>query len=177
MTIDSEGAQDFGLMVSGAHLLIVWHSRTGASEAMARAAFAGAGEGESARLLRADQAQADDVLAASAYLFVCPENLATMSGLMKEFFDRTYYDLLGRIEGRAFASIIAAGSDGAGALRQIDRIATGLRLRRVAEPMIVTFAAQTPEAIAAPKHVPDQTLKECRDLGEALSEGLRIGVF
>lgn len=96
---------------------------------------------------------------------------------MKEFFDRTYYDLLGRIEGRAYASIIAAGSDGAGALRQLDRIATGLRLKRVAEPIIVNFAAQTPEAIVAPKRVPHQTLKECRELGEALSEGLRIGVF
>lgn len=164
-------------MSEPAHLLIVWHSRTGASEAMARAAFAGAGKGEGARLLRVDEAEANDVLAASAYLFVCPENLATMSGLMKEFFDRTYYDLLGRIEGRAFASIIAAGSDGAGALRQLDRIATGLRLKRVAEPIIVNFAAQTPDAIAAPKRVPEQTLQQCRDLGKALSEGVRMGVF
>lgn len=110
-------------MSQAPHLLIVWHSRTGASEAMARAACAGAGgEGDGqAQLRRADAASADDLLAASAYLFVCPENLGTMSGLMKEFFDRTYYDLLGRIEGRAYASIIAAGSDGAGAQRQLDR--------------------------------------------------------
>lgn len=168
-------------MSQAPHLLIVWHSRTGASEAMARAAYAGAGgEGEGdgrAQLRRADAATADDLLAASAYLFVCPENLGTMSGLMKEFFDRTYYDALGRIEGRAYASIIAAGSDGAGAQRQLDRIITGWRLRRVADPMIVNFAAQTPEAIAAPKQVPGKVLTSCRELGQALAEGAALGLF
>ncbi len=163
-------------MAQAPHLLIVWHSRTGASEAIARAAFAGAGA-ETARLLRADEAGAADLLAASTYLFVCPENLGTMSGLMKEFFDRTYYDTLGRIEGRGYASIIAAGSDGAGAQAQLERIVTGWRLRRVAEPMIVNCAAQTPEAITAPKQVPDKVLKTCHDLGQALGEGTRLGLF
>jgi NAD(P)H-dependent FMN reductase len=157
------------------YLLIIWHSRTGASEAMARAAFARAGDG--ARLLRADECGSGDLLGASAYLFVCPENLATMSGLMKEMFDRCYYDVLGRIEGRAYATIIAAGSDGEGAQQQIDRIATGWRLRRVAEPMIVNFAAQTPDAIAAPKNVPPNVLKTCEELGASLAEGVRLGVF
>src|SRR3546814_1390014 len=58
-------------------LLIVWHSRTGASEAMAKAAFCGAGS--CARLVPADQVQPADLLAAAGYLFVCPENLASMS--------------------------------------------------------------------------------------------------
>jgi NAD(P)H-dependent FMN reductase len=156
------------------HLLIVWHSRTGASAAMAKAAAEAA---EGARLLRADEVTATDLHRAGAYLFVCPENLASMSGLMKEMFDRTYYDVLGQIEGRPYATIIAAGSDGAGAQRQIDRIATGWRLRRVAEPIIVNFAAQTPAAIAAPKKVPPKMLNQCRELGSALAEGLRLGIF
>lgn len=159
---------------SGAPLLIVWHSRTGASEAMARAAAEGAGD---AVLLAAATVDADTLLAAGGYLFVCPENLASMSGEMKEMFDRTYYGVLGQIEGRPYATIIAAGSDGEGAQRQIDRIATGWRLRRVADPMIAGFAAQTPEAIAAPKVVPDKVLKQCRELGSALAEGLRLGIF
>lgn len=162
-------------MSEDAHLLIAWHSRTGASEAMARAAFSGAIE--SARLLRADEVEPDHLLAAAGYLFVCPENLASMSGLMKEMFDRCYYPVLGRIEGRAFATIIAAGSDGEGAQRQIDRIATGWRLRRVAEPMIVRMDAQSPEAILATKTVPPETIAQCRETGEALAEGLRLGLF
>ena len=158
-------------------LTIVWHSRTGAARAMAEAAFDGArGEGD-AQLLPADQAQPDALLAAQGYLFACPENLATMSGAMKEFFDRCYYPLLGRIEGRAYATLIAAGSDGSGAQAQLDRIATGWRLRRVAEPIVVNTAAQTPEAILAPKTVAPAELARCRELGAALAAGLAIGAF
>ena len=161
-------------------LLIVWHSRTGASEAMARAAAQGAGQGASqgaARLLACEDAGPDDFLAASGYLFCAPENLATLSGAMKDMLDRLYDPLLGRIDGRAYASIIAAGSDGSGAQNQLDRIVTGWRLRRVAAPMIVDFAAQTPAAILAPKQVPTATLDQCRELGAALAEGLALGAF
>jgi len=156
-------------------LAIVWHSRTGAAEAMARAALAGAGE--DALLLRAELVGPDDLLGASAYLFACPENLATMSGVMKEMFDRCYYPLLGRIEGRAYATMIAAGSDGRGAQAQIDRIVTGWRLKRVADPLIVNTAAQTPEEILAPKHLSSARLAACRELGAALAEGVKLGIF
>lgn len=155
------------------HLLVIWHSRTGASEQMAGAAS----EHEAARLIEASAVEAEDLLAASGYLFVCPENLATMSGAMKEMFDRNYYPVLCRIEGRPYATIIAAGSDGSGAQRQIDRIATGWRLKRVADPMIASFDAQTPERILAPKTVAPQVLEECRQLGRGLSEGIVLGVF
>lgn len=156
-------------------LLIAWHSRTGASEQMARAAAAGAGD--SARLVPAADITAQMLLDASGYLFVCPENLASMSGAMKEMFDANYYPVLGRLEGRAYATIIAAGSDGEGAERQIDRICTGWRLKRVADGLIVNFNAQAPEEILAPKTVPIKTLKQCEEMGEALAEGIQLGVF
>lgn len=135
------------------------------------------GAGTASRLIAAADAVPQDLLDAQAYVFVCPENLAAMSGLMKEMFDRCYYPLLGRIEGRAYATAIAAGSDGEGAQRQIDRIATGWGLKRVAEPLIVNLGAQTPERIMADKTVPDRELVRCRDLGAALAEGLALGIF
>ena len=156
-------------------LLIIWHSRTGASEALARAAFDGAGEG--GKLLRCDEVHESDLLDAKGYVFCSPENLAALSGAMKEMFDRLYYPLLGRIEGRPFSSIIAAGSDGSGAQRQLDRIATGWRLRRVADPIVIKLAADTPEAILATKVVPDRDLDQARNLGAAMVEGLRHGIF
>lgn len=156
-------------------LLIIWHSRTGASRAMAQAAAEGAGD--AAQLVAAADASPDLLLAAEGYIFCCPENLGGLSGMMKEMFDRAYYPVLGRIEGRPYATLVAAGSDGEGAQRQIDRIVTGWRLRRVAEPVIVNLAAQTPEDIAAPKDVPAKALKLCHEVGAALAEGLRIGMF
>jgi NAD(P)H-dependent FMN reductase len=156
-------------------LLIVWHSRTGASRALAEAAAQGAGR--LARVVEAAHAAPDDFLAARGYLFACPENLATMSGAMKEMFDRCYYPLLGRVEGRAYATLIAAGNDGRGAQAQLDRIVTGWRLRRVAEPLIAMLGAQTPEAIAAPKIVPAPLLTEARNLGAAMASALEQGIF
>lgn len=156
-------------------VLIIWHSRTGASAALARSAAAGAGA--AALLVNAADAVPAMLLAADGYVFCCPENLGSMSGLMKEMFDRAYYPLLGQVEGRPYATLIAAGSDGAGAQRQIDRIAVGWRLRRMADPVIVNLAAQTPEAINAPKVVPDEALTQAREIGAALAEGLRLGVF
>lgn len=162
------------------HLLIVWHSRTGASAAMAQAAAEGAkaaAPGIVVDLHAAGEVAAEQVLAASAYLFVCPENLGSMSGAMKEFFDQCYYPVIGRIEGRPYGTIIAAGSDGSGAQRQLDRIVTGWRLKRVVDPLIVQFDAQTPERILAPKQVHDAALQQSRDIGGGLAAGSVMGVF
>ncbi len=157
------------------HLLIIWHSRTGSCEALAMAAYVAAGA--HARIKRAEDVSERELLAAGGFLFICPENLASMSGQMKEMFDRTYYTVLGQIEGRAYATILAAGSDGTAAQRQIDRIATGWRLRRVAEPLIVMMNAQSPDAILAPKIVPSVSLAQAAALGAAMAKGLELGIY
>ena len=160
-------------------LLIVYHTMTGAAQQLASAAYSGASAevGCSAELLTAANADVAQVLGADGYLFVTPENLATMAGRMKDFFDRTYYGALDQINGRPYATIIAAGTDGEGAARQIQRIAAGLRLKEIALPMIVRNGAQTPEQILAPKRVPAADLSRARDLGAAIAAGLASGVF
>lgn len=160
-------------------LLIVYHSRTGGAQQMAEAAAQAAGsEAElRVRLLPAVEAQAGDVLAADGYLFATPENLAALAGAMKEFFDRTYYPVLERINGRPYATMVCAGSDGSNAARQIARIATGWRLRAIAEPLIVCTNAQTPERILAPKRIAPAELDRCAEIGAALAAGLAAGIF
>src|ERR1700676_1944534 len=160
-------------------LLIVYHSMTGGTLQMAQAAATGARSEPAVRvsLLRAQDAQASDVLDACGYIFASPENLAAMSGRMKDFFDRTYYDALDRLNGKPYASLICAGSDGRNAAQQIERIATGWRLRPIADPIIVCTHAQTPEAILRPKHIADQDLKPCAEVGAALASGIVLGIF
>ena len=160
-------------------LLIVYHTMTGGTLQMAEAAAAGASAEPAlqVRLLRAGDANADDVLRAHGYVFATPENLGAMSGLLKDFFDRSYYAALDRIEGRPYASLVCAGSDGANAARQIERIATGWRLKPVAPPLILCTHAQTPEAILRPKTIGAKELQACRELGAALAAGLALGVF
>jgi hypothetical protein len=146
---------------------------------MAEAAATGAAAepGIDVRLLLATAAEPGDVLGADGYIFAAPENLAALSGLMKDFFDRSYYPVLGRVNGRAYGLLICAGSDGANASRQATRIATGWRLRAVAEPLIICTHAQTPEAILAPKVIVANDLEKCRTLGATLAAGLAMGLF
>ncbi|MBI3916898.1 MAG: flavodoxin family protein [Betaproteobacteria bacterium] len=160
-------------------LLIVFHSMTGGSRQMAEAASRGASAEREVevRLRHAAQAKAQDVLEADGYVFVTPENLASMSGIMKDFFDRTYYAALERISGRPYATLVCAGSDGANAVRQIERICTGWRLKAVCEPIIVCTHAQTPEAILAPKTIAVDDLRRCEETGAAVAAGLALGVF
>lgn len=160
-------------------LLIVYHSQTGATALLAKAIARGAAEEPSVttRLLHAPAAGAEDVLAAAAYVFATPENLAGMSGLLKDFFDRCYYQVLDRINGRPYACAVCAGSDGSGAVRQIERIATGWRLRAMAPALIIGTSAQTPEAILAPKQLAAEALAKGEALGQALAGGLALGVF
>lgn len=165
-------------------LLIVFHSATGGTRQMAEAAARGArtaGAEMAAELrvslLHAAQAGPAEVLAAEGYIFATPENLAAMAGMMKDFFDRTYYPALDRIAGRPYATLVCAGSDGTNAARQIARIATGWRLRAAAEPLIVCTRAQTPEAILAPKTIEAAELARCEETGAALAAGLLMGVF
>jgi multimeric flavodoxin WrbA len=160
-------------------LLIVYHSMTGGTLQMALAAAAGARSEPGLRvaLLRAAEAQSDDVLSADAYIFATPENLAGISGMMKDFFDRTYYAALERINGRAFLTLICAGSDGRNAAQQIDRITSGWRLKRIADPCIVCTNAQTPEQILRPKRIDAPSLARCEELGKTLASGLAMGIF
>lgn len=160
-------------------ILIVYHSATGGTRQMAEAAALGARSEPDCRvtLLRAAEASAADLLDAGGYIFATPENLAAMSGQMKDFFDRSYYPALDRLNGRPYAVMICAGSDGRGAAKQIARIATGWRLREIAPPLIVCTRAQTPELIMLPKQIPTSDLQQCQELGAALAAGTGLGIF
>ena len=144
---------------------------------MAEAAAVAAEKEVDTVLKVARDAEPDDLLQADGYIFCAPENLAAIAGIMKDFFDRCYYPVLGRIEGRPYAQMVCAGSDGENAARQTARIAQGWRLREVQPPLIICAYAQTPEEILADKKIPENQLALCRDLGSAIGAGLSMGVF
>ncbi len=162
-----------------ARLLIVYHSFTGGTRQMAEAAAEAAREADGAEVVlkEAPEAGPEDLLSADGYLFATPENLAAIAGVMKAFFDRCYYPVLGKIEGRPYAAMICAGSDGANARAQLERIATGWRLKKVADTPIVCTHEQTKEEILAEKKISEDDLAQCREIGAALAAGLELGVF
>lgn len=158
---------------------IFWHSMTGGSESLAQAAHDGAARVQDVDvlMLNAAEASAEHMLRADGYLFVFPENLAAISGGMKSFFDRSYYPCLGALNGRPYAMIVCAGSDGRNAVAQAERIATGWRLRQIAPSVIVCTRAQTKDEILAPKIIDTADLSAAADLGEQLATGLQMGIY
>ena len=160
-------------------MLVVYHTLTGGSLQMAQAAMRGATAGDSvnALLVKAVDAEPEHLMDADGYLFVCPENLAGMAGLMKDFFDRCYYPVFDRLHGRAYATLICAGSDGSNAARQIERIATGWRLKAIAAPLIICTHSQTPNTILAPKQLKTSDLARCEEVGATLASGLALGIY
>ena len=146
---------------------------------MANAAAAGARSepGVGVLLLHAAEAHAEQVISADGFIFATPENLAAMSGMMKDFFDRTYYAALDRVNGRPFVTLVCAGSDGRNAAHQIERISLGWRLKPIAEPYIVCTSAQSAEQILKPKIIEPACLAHCSDLGKTMASGIALGIF
>lgn len=146
---------------------------------MAYAATGGARDGGevAVTLMKAEECQPDDMLAADGYIFATPENLAAIAGVMKAFLDRCYYPLLGQIEGRPYAAMICAGSDGENARTQLERIAKGWRLKKVMDTPIICTHAQTEAEILGQKSISKTDLSRCDEIGATLAAGLEMGVF
>ena len=151
------------------HLLIVYHSQSGSTSKMAEAVIDGASSeefsGVDTRVRQALEADSNDLLWADAFLLGTPENFGYMSGAMKVFLDRVYYDCEGRIAGTPYALFVRAGNDGSGAISSVRRILTGLAVREVQEPVLIAGDFD------------ESRLAECEELGLTFAAGLEAGVF
>lgn len=168
-----------------ATLLIVWHSRTTASQQLALSAAKAAKdvlkEMDCAQQVQVLCKRAQDVdhaliLEADAYLFCAPENLGSLTGEMKAFFDKNYYAVIDQINGRPYGLMISAGSDGHGAAKQTERICTGWRLELISPAIIVNVAAQTAEDILATKNLTPEQTKPAQELGGLLAAHLALAI-
>lgn len=148
-------------------LLIVFHTQTGNTGRLAEAAERGARAAGEIEVVvrRAFDAGIDDLLACDGLLIGTPENFGTMSGAVKDFFDRTYYPAEGKTVGLPYAVFVSAGNDGTGAVREIGRIANGYQWKQVAE------------AVIARKEITDADLARCEELGAAMAAGTALGIF
>lgn len=148
-------------------LLVLYHSQSGNTEAMAQAVWRGARrEAETATVVRrVQEAGLADLLQCDGLLLGSPENFGYMAGAVKDFFDRTYYPAQAGGVNLPYALFISAGNDGSGAIRHIDRIIQSYPMKKVAEPVLCRGVADR------------RVLDACEELGEAFAAGLALGIF
>jgi len=156
-------------MSTGKRLLIVYHTKTGNTGRMAAATLRGARHPDvntvHTRYLQARHSGPEDLLWADGLLLGTPENFGQMSGMMKDFLDRTFYEVEGLLKPLSTAIFISAGNDGTGALRALRRIIGGYPLVEV-QP-----------AVIARDGVDEDDLKACETLGMTLAAGLEAGIY
>jgi multimeric flavodoxin WrbA len=117
------------------------------------------------RTLSALQADATDLLWAQGLLIGTPEHFGYMAGAVKDFMDRTFYPVEGKVDGLPYAVFVSAGNDGSGAVSSIARIALGYKWKQIAEPVVVKGA------------VTEEALERCFELGQTMAAGLSLGIF
>ncbi len=148
-------------------ILIVYHSQTGHTKQMADAVCEGAKAIDEVEVVlkKASEATLDDLLACDGLAVGTPENFGYMSGMLKDFFDRTYVGAQDKVFRKPFVVFISAGNDGSGALRAIERIALGYKFKTVFAPVI------------AKGNITEAVLDHCRELGGTLAGGCAMGIY
>ncbi len=150
-----------------AKILIIFHSQTRNTERMAKAVAEGAGSIENTEVVlkHARDATLEDLIQADGLAIGTPENFGYMSGMIKDFFDRTFYPAQGKVFRKPYVVFVSAGNDGTGAVRSIERIAIGYQFKKVYEPVI------------SKGKLTEETLEKCRELGKTLSGGVSLGIY
>jgi multimeric flavodoxin WrbA len=150
-------------------LLIVYHSQSGTTQRMADAVIRGAThsdiENVEVRVRSALDATAPDLLDCDAFILGTPENFGYMSGAMKYFLDRVFYECVDKVDGRPYALFVRAGNDGSGAISSINRILSGLAVREIQEPVLIAGDFD------------ESRLADCEELGMTIAAGLDAGIF
>jgi hypothetical protein len=159
----------FGITGTGnmKSLLIVYHSQSGSSAGLARAAWQGASteSGLSVLVRRAWDAGLADLQQADGLLLVMAENSGAISGGMKDFLDRTFYPAIDRGLVLPYTLLVSAGNDGRGAVQQARRILSGYPFPAAAEPVILRG------------EVTGKHLQASEELGAAFAAGIAMGIF
>jgi multimeric flavodoxin WrbA len=148
-------------------LLIIYHTQSENTERLAEACFTGALKEHEVevRIKKAFGTTFQDMMMADALILATPEYFGTMSGAMKDFFDRTYYPAREQHVNKPYALIISCENDGTGAERQIETIATGYVLRKALDTLIIK------------EHELEQHMAEAEELGQTFASGLAMGIF
>jgi NAD(P)H dehydrogenase (quinone) len=139
-------------------VLVVYHSGTGNTKAMAQAVAEGAKEvpGAGVALKEADQVSFADLVSADALAFGSPTYFSYMAGVVKAIFDEAYPSR-SQIRGKPFVAFASGGGGEVKAVQSIESVATSCGLRKVCDGLAVGGMPT------------DNERQDCRKLGATLA--------
>jgi len=140
-------------------VLILYYSRSGRTEALAKAVVEGVEsvEGASAIVKRVDYATVDDLISCDAVAFGSPNYFSYMAGLMKDFFDKAL-SIREKVAGKPSVAFTSGGGSSNSALLSLERMISSFRLEKVADGV---FSEGEPSR---------ENLEACKKLGETLAK-------
>ncbi|MDW8034287.1 MAG: NAD(P)H-dependent oxidoreductase [Nitrososphaerota archaeon] len=147
-------------------VLILYYSRSGNVEALAKAVAEGVERVKDAKaeLKRVEYATVEDLVSCDAVAFGSPNYYGYMSGLMKDFFDRAW-SIREKVFGKPAVAFTCGGSSSNAALISIERIFPAFRMEKVIEGVAWGLRDQ-----GSPF---EKDLIELKKLGEALAKAAK----
>lgn len=141
-----------------AKILIIYHSQSGNTEAMAKAIAEGAtAAGASVTLKNAANAGAGDILECDIVAIGTPSYFGYMAGIVKDFFDRAWATIRDKVANKPYVAFGSKGGGGSQALDSVERICDGMKMTKCAEGLLAT------------RKPSEEALAECRELGKKLA--------
>jgi flavodoxin I len=139
-------------------VLVIYHSLSGNTEKMAKAVQEGAASsGAEAVLKKAADANADDLMNCDAVVMGTANYFSRESGMMKDFFDRTFFTLKGNVDNKPYAVFGSYGGGGEVAIDSLAKLCDNLGLKKAADNV---GAQREPSA---------EAIEKCKALGAKMA--------
>jgi flavorubredoxin len=140
-------------------LLIVYHSQSGNTEAMAKAIAEGAtAAGANVTLKKAVEANDTDLLGCDAVAIGTPNYFSYMAGMVKDFFDRVWIVVREKLADKPYVAFGSYGGGGTVAIESVEHICDGLKMKKICE------------AVTAQREPSAENIAACKELGKKMAE-------
>lgn len=140
-------------------VLVVYHSQSGNTEAMAKALAEGAlAAGATVSMKKAADASDKDLLDCDVVAIGTPNYFSYMAGMVKDFFDRVWGIVREKMANRPYVAFGSYGGGGMPAIESVEKICDGLGMKRLYDSIGVQRAPTS------------ENLKACEELGKKLAK-------
>ena len=141
-----------------ARVLVAYHSMGGNTEKIARAVAEGAGgvEGVEVVLKSAIEVNTEDFKSADGFALGTPDYFSYMAGMLKDMFDRVFYEVKSHTEGKPCVCFLTHGGGGR-AMESLVKLSGSVKMKEAAEAVSVKGAPSGEDE------------ERCRELGRKLA--------